>query len=180
MFSWDARENGGVSSILLHLRTALRLICGTSDRKDLCMVPCHSWHIYGIWNSRSKKVWGILKSHQLWVVMQVRKWGTLFTGKTPRHYVILLYCETLLQILLSINCKRFCWIPLFTLYYCCFTCLRLAKPRVQLKVSKSINTEWAIPEIFFSFLLCPWKFHIVNPPPSPLWSFFFCIIVFVL
>ena len=32
-----------------------------------CLVSCH---IYGIWTSRSKKVWGMLKSHQLGVGMQ--------------------------------------------------------------------------------------------------------------
>ena len=37
------------------------LLCGTSGRKELCMMPCHSCNIYGIWTSRSKKVWGILK-----------------------------------------------------------------------------------------------------------------------
>ena len=36
-------------------------------------------------------------------------------GKTGFHYVILLYCETLLQVLLGIYCKRFYWIPLFTI-----------------------------------------------------------------
>ena len=57
---------------------------------------------------------------------------------------------------------------LFLLYYCCFTCLRWANPKVQLKVCPNdINTEWAIPEIFSSFLLYPWKSYILNPPPSP-------------
>ena len=39
----------------------LDLLCGTNSSKDLCMVPCHSCHIYGIWTSRSKKVLGCLK-----------------------------------------------------------------------------------------------------------------------
>ena len=43
------------------------------------------------------------------------KRGTLFIGKAGSHYVILLYCETLLQVLLGIYCKRFYWIPLFTI-----------------------------------------------------------------
>ena len=37
-----------------------------------------------------------------------------FVGQSS-HYVILLYCETLLQVLLGIYCKRFYWIPLFTI-----------------------------------------------------------------
>ena len=59
---------------------------------------------------------GCLKSHQLGVAMQVTNGGgALFTGEVDSHCVILLYCETLLQILLGIYCKRFYWIPLFTI-----------------------------------------------------------------
>ena len=54
------------------------------------MVPSHSCHIYGIWTSRSKKVWGMFKSHQLAVAMQVTKTGTLFIGKAGSHFVIVL------------------------------------------------------------------------------------------
>ena len=54
----------------------LGLLCRASDIKDLCMVPCHSFLIYGIWTCRNKKVWGMLKSHQLGVVMQVTKRGS--------------------------------------------------------------------------------------------------------
>ena len=79
------------------------------------MVPCHSCHIYEIWTSRSKKVWGMLKSHRLGVAMQVTKSGALFIGKAGSHYVKLLYCEAFLQVLLGIYCKRFYWIPLFTI-----------------------------------------------------------------
>ena len=76
------------------------------------MVPCHSCHIYGIWTSRGKEVCGMLN----WgVAMQVTKGGTLFKGKAGPHYGILLYYETLLQVLLVICCKRFYWIPLFTI-----------------------------------------------------------------
>ena len=41
--------------------------------------------------------------------------GALFIVKAGSHDVILLYCETLLQVLLGIYCKRFYWIPLFTI-----------------------------------------------------------------
>ena len=57
----------------------------------------------------------ILKSHQLGVAMQVTNRGHLFIGKAGSLYVILLYCEALLQVLLGIYCKRFYWIPLFTI-----------------------------------------------------------------
>ena len=43
------------------------------------------------------------------------KRGTLFIGNADSHYVILLYCETLLQFLLGIYCKRFYQIPIFTI-----------------------------------------------------------------
>ena len=48
--------------------------------------------------------------------------GALFIGKAGSHCVILLYCETLLQVLLGIYCKIFYWIPLFTilLLFCVF------------------------------------------------------------
>ena len=53
------------------------LLCGTSGRRKLCMVPCCSCHIYGIW--RSKKVEKTLKS---WfgVAMQAT-WRDNFSGK---------------------------------------------------------------------------------------------------
>ena len=75
---------------------------------------CHSCHIYDIWTSRSKRVWGKLKSHQL-RVPKVKKRGTLFIGKAGSHYVIVLYCETCLQVLLGIYWNWFYWIPLFTI-----------------------------------------------------------------
>ena len=78
------------------------------------MVPCHSFHIYWIWTSRSKKVSGMLKSHQLGWWCKSQK-GALLIGKAGSHYVILLSCETLLQVLLGIYCKRFYRIPLFTM-----------------------------------------------------------------
>ena len=64
------------------------------------------------------------------------KRGALFIGKACSHYVMLLHCETVLQILLGIYCERSYWIPDFTILLFCFMCLRLAKPKVQLEVSK--------------------------------------------
>ena len=58
---------------------------------------------------------GMLKSHHLEGCNTSHTKGALFIGKTGSHYVILLYCETLLQVLLGIYCKRFYWIPLFTI-----------------------------------------------------------------
>ena len=56
----------------------------------------------------------MLKSHQLGVARQVTK-GGFFIGKAGSHSVILLFCEAFLQVLLGIYCKRFYWIPLFTI-----------------------------------------------------------------
>ena len=36
-------------------------------------------------------------------------------GKAGSHYIILLCCEAFLQVLLGIYCKRFYWVPLFTI-----------------------------------------------------------------
>ena len=76
----------------------------------------------------------MLKSHQLEVAMQVTKGGgDLFIGTAGSHYIILLYCEMLLQIWVY-TVKDFIGY-LFSLRYCCFRGLRLAKPKVQPKVS---------------------------------------------
>ena len=59
--------------------------------------------------------------------------GALFKGKADSHYVILLYCETLLQVLLGIYCKRFCWIHLFTilLFFYVFEVGKASKGAIQ-------------------------------------------------
>ena len=120
-------RSGGVSSAWWHVRTTLRFALG----KDLCMVPCHSCHIY-LWDLE-KGVGACLKFTN-WGCRCKSQNGALFKGKAGSHYVILLYCEALLQVLLGIYCKRFYWIHLFTILLF-FTCLRLAKPKVQLKGS---------------------------------------------
>ena len=48
-------------------------------------------------------MWGILKSHQLGGCGDAsHKRGTLFIEKAGSHFVILLYCETLLLVLLGL------------------------------------------------------------------------------
>ena len=61
---------------------------------------------------------------------------------------------------------------LFSLYYCCFKCLRLAKPNVQLKCPNDINTEWALTEKFSSFYFTPENSIFLTLPLSPLFVFF--------
>ena len=61
-------------------------------------------------------------------------------------------------------------------FHCATVVLRVGGWQSQKCNSKhpnDINTEWAIPEIFLGFLLYPWKFHIINPPPLPPRLFFF-------
>ena len=60
----------------------------------------------GFGQAGAKKVWGVLKSHQLGGRGREgggdasNKRDAFFIGKAGSHYVILLYCETLLQVLL--------------------------------------------------------------------------------
>ena len=87
------------------------LLCGTSGRRKLCMVPCCSCHIYGIW--RRKKVEKTLKSSSHRLGWQCKpQGGTIFMGKRGSHYVILLYWNFIVS--LTGYCKLFYRIlPLF-------------------------------------------------------------------
>ena len=112
------------------------------------MVPCHSFHIYGIWTGRSKRVWGMVKSHQLGVVMQVR---ALLIGKTGSHYYNTALLWNFIASLAGVYIVKHFIGYLFSLY-CCFTCLRGWQSRkCNSKCPNDINTK-----------LC-----ILNPPPSP-------------
>ena len=119
---------------------------------DLCMAPCHSFHIYGIWTSRSNKVWLMLRNPQLRVVMQVTK-GCSFEMKGRFS----LCNTTVLQILLGIYCKKFYWIPYFTILLFYVFEVGNAKSATQCsKCPNDINT----------------KFCILNRPSSPCFFFF--------
>ena len=87
--------------------------------------------------------------------MQVTKGGGApFIGKAGSHYVRLLYCETLLQVLLGIHCKRFYQIPLFTILML-FYVFAVGKAKSVTQCPNGINTEWAIPEKFFTLFTLP-------------------------
>ena len=96
-----------------------KLFMADGEQIVLCKFITTTW---------SKKVWVMLKSHQFDAGRErggdgSHKRGTFFIGKAGSHYVLLLYCETLWQVLLGIYCKRFYWIPLFTillLFNVCF------------------------------------------------------------
>ena len=53
------------------------LLCGTSGRRKLCLMPCHSCHICGIWRS---KRWGDALKSSFGVTMQATK-GDSFYGE---------------------------------------------------------------------------------------------------
>ena len=145
----------GVSSAWWHVRTALR---------------------FALWDQWQKgSVYGALSQlPYLWCggCLKVINWGWRCKsqkgssfhreGRVSLH-VILLYCETLLQILLGIYCKKFYWIPLFTILLFYVFEVDNAKSATQCsKCPNDINT----------------KFCILNRPSSP--CLFFVIIVFVL
>ena len=102
MFCWYAREKWGVSSAWWHVKTALRFSLWDQ---------CQEGSVYGV---LSKRCEGCLKAIN-WGWRCKSQKGALLIGKAGFHCVILLHCETLLQVFLGIHCKRFYWIPLFTI-----------------------------------------------------------------
>ena len=64
---------------------------------------------------------------------------TLFIGNAGSHYILLMYCETLLKVLLGIYCKR-------------FYCVRgWQGQKCNSKCPNDINTDGVIPETFLGF-----------------------------
>ena len=114
----------------------------------LVVVRNYAWclivicHIYGIWTRQEQKCVGDALN---WGGDAIYKGGTLLIEKADSHFVILTYCETLLQVLLDICCKKCYQLPLHQ--------------KCNSKCSNNINTEWAIPEKVLGFLLYPWKFQ---------------------
>ena len=157
-------RSGGVSSAWWHMRNAFEVCFVGLVVERICVWCLVIVFIFmGFGQAGAKRCGGCLKviSWGWWCKSQK---GALLIGKAGSHYVILLYCETLLQVLLG-TVKDFIGY-LFSLYYCCFTCLRLAKPKMQLKSKypNDINTEWAIPEKFY---FTPKNSISLILPPSP-------------
>ena len=84
------------------------------------------------------------------------KKGALFIGKTGSHYVILLYCETLLQVLQGINCKKHFWIPLFTILLL-FYVFEVGKAKIATQSVLMILTLNELPETFLKIYTLPLK-----------------------
>ena len=91
------------------------LLCRTSGKRKLCMMPCHICHIYGIW----RRGGGCLKSSFGRGNMQPTRGRDDFNGEGGLGfslYVILL-CWNFIA---TRYCKRFCWIlpfPRFLLFH---------------------------------------------------------------
>ena len=110
------------------------------------------------------------------------KMGALFVGKGGSHYVILLYCETLLQVFLVIYCKRFYWTPLFTVLLL-FYVFEVGKVESAAQSVLIILTLNGLLQKNFQVLYFTPKNSLSLTLPLPLlptFFFFFFIIVFVL
>ena len=133
------------------------LLCRTSGRKELRMVPWYSCHICGIWKSRSKKVWGMLKSHQLGAGMQVKK-GDCF-HREGRFSL----CNTavLWNFIASLTgyCKRFYWIPFFSILLLFYVFeVGKAKSATQ-SVLIILTLNGLFQKNFKVFYFTSWRFH---------------------
>ena len=115
MFCWYAREQWGIQFSLVTCGDCLevcfvRLVVGSNYVWCLVKVVI----FVGFEKAGAKRCGGCSKVIS-WGWRCKSKKGTVFIGKTGSHYVILLYYETLLQVLLGIYCKRFYQIHLFTI-----------------------------------------------------------------
>ena len=111
------------------------LLYATSGRRKLCIMPCHSFHIYRAW--RSKEVRG---SHHLGWHCKLQG-ADKFYGEGGSHHVILLYWNFILS--LSGQCKIFyrtlSLFPILLLFYLfCTYLLKLERPKVHFRVSYSL------------------------------------------
>ena len=107
--------SGGVSSAWWHVRTAFEVCFVGLVVERICVWCLVIVFIFmGFGQAGAKRCGGCLKviSWGWWCKSQK---GALLIGKAVSHYVILVYCETLLEVLLDIYCKRFYWILLFTI-----------------------------------------------------------------
>ena len=125
MFCWYAGEKGGISSVWWHVRTAFEVCFVGLVVERICVWCLVIVFIFmGFGQAGAKRCGGCLKVIN-WGWRCKSQKGSSFhrEGRVSLH-VILLYCETLLQILLGIYCKKFYWIPLFTIllfYYIAFS-----------------------------------------------------------
>ena len=128
------------------------------------MVPCYSCYIYGVGDGQKSSIGGGDASH---------KREALFIGKAGSHYVILLYCETLLQVLRGIYCKKFYSIPLFTILLL-FYVFEVGKARSATQSLLMILTlNGLFQKNFQGFYFTPENSISLTLSPFPLSLFFF-------
>ena len=103
-------------------------------------------------------------------------------GKAGSHYVILLYCKTLLQVLLGIYCKRFYWIPLFAILLL-FQVFEVGKAKSATQSVLMIFTLNGYSRKIFRFFTLPLQIpypQLNLPHAPPLFVFFhysFCTVI---
>ena len=99
-------------------------------------------------------------------------------GKTGSHYVIMLYCKTLLHIFLGIYCKKIYWIPIFTLLLLFYVSeVGKAKSTTQ-SVLIILMLNGFLQKIFQIFYFISESFIPLTLHPFPLCLFFFHYSVF--
>ena len=111
MFCWFVREKWGSYFSLVPCEDCLEVCFVGLVAERICVWCLVIAAIFmGFGQAGAKMCGGCLKVID-WGWRCKSKKGALFIGKTCSHCVML-YCETLLQVLLGIYCKRFYWIPL--------------------------------------------------------------------
>ena len=124
----------------------------------------------GFGQARAKRCGGCLKVIN-WGWRCKSQKGDSFIGKAGSHCVILLYCEVFLQVLLSIYCKRFYWIPSFH-YTTVVLCVWGWQSQKCKSKCPNETMNGLFQKNFSNFLLYPWKFIVLKPTPFPLFAFF--------
>ena len=136
MFCWYARAKWGSQFSMVACEYCLE-VCFVGLVVERICVWCLAIVVIfiGFGQSGAKRCGGYLKViNWEWPCKSQKR--ALFIGKKGSQYVILLYCETLLQVLLGIYCKRFYWIPLFTILLLFYVFeVGKAKNATQIKVS---------------------------------------------
>ena len=117
----------------------------------ICVWWFVSCHIYGIWTRRSKKVWWMLKSHELGMAMQ---------GSSLHREGRLSLCNTaVLWNFIPCLTGYILWkILLDTSFHYSTVALRVwgwQSQKCNSKCPNDLDTEWAIPKNFFKVFTLP-------------------------
>ena len=114
VFCWYVREKWGSQFSLVACDDCLEVCFLVLVVERICV-----WYLVmvaifmGFGQAGPKRCWGCLKVTNLGWRCNSQK-GSSFNREGRLSLCNMLNCETLLQVLLDIYCKRFYWIPLFT------------------------------------------------------------------